>query len=98
MLKKLKTHEYPLLQRKSITYEIEHLKQATPSKKVLQEQVAKNLNVEPNLVSIRNVYTNFGMQKSQIIANIYEDEKNLKFLETPKGKTVKKEAAQPAKA
>ncbi len=96
-LKKLKEHEHPLLQRRRISFEAEHVNNATPSKNSLREQIAKQVGVEQKFVAIRHVFTHFGMQKSKVIANIYEDEKNLKFLEPPKGKKAEKKEKAPAK-
>ncbi len=95
-LKKIKEHEYPLLQRTRITYEVEHEKEATPAKAKLKEEIAKSLKVEPNLIAIRHIYSKFGAQKSKIIVHVYEDEKTLKFLEPPKGKKVEKKEKAPA--
>ena len=77
--------------RKRILFEVEHHGTATPSKEVIKNEVIKLANSSPELVSVKHIYTNFGQQKSKVIANIYEDEKTLKFLETPKGKKVKAE-------
>lgn len=90
MLKKLKEKEFPLLGRKRITFEVDHTGTSTPSKELIKTEVVKETDVKPELVSIKHIYTNFGQQKSKVIVNIYEDEKNLKFLETPKGKKEKK--------
>lgn len=92
-LKKIKEHENILLQRRRLTFEIDHTGQATPSKAFLKEEIAKQTKAEPNLIAIRHIFTNFGMQKSKVIANIYEDEKILKLLEPPKGKKVEKKEA-----
>ena len=97
MLKKVKEYESPLLQRKRITYEVEHIAQSTPSKIALKEQIAKNESAQPNLIAIRHVFSHFGSNKSKIIVNIYKDEKTLKLLEPPKGKKVEKKEAAPAK-
>lgn len=90
MLKKVKELEYPLLNRKRINYEFEHNGKSTPSRKELKEEIAKKLNVDISLIVIRHIFTGFGMQKSKIIVNVYEDEKTLKLLEPPKGKKVEK--------
>ena len=90
MLKKLKEKEFPLLGRKRITYELDHTGTATPSKKVVFDEVVSEAKSKPELTSVRHIFTGFGTQKSKVIVNFYEDEKILKFLETPKGKKEKK--------
>ena len=91
---KLKETEMPLLARKRIRFELEHPNAPTPTKAMLKEEIAKKYNTKPELVAIRHVYTRFGLQKAKIIANIYEDEKTLKYLEPPKGKKSEAKAAK----
>lgn len=97
----LKEKAMPLLARKRINFEIDHAEKATPSRADLKVQVSQQLNVKPELVSIRHIYPKFGQNKSKVVVHVYEDEKRLKFLETPKGKKAKKEqkpvAPKPAK-
>ena len=78
--------EMPLLARKRINFEIDHVEAATPSRESLKNKVAEQEKVKPELVSIRHIYPKFGQHTSKVIAHIYQDEKTLKFLETPKGK------------
>ncbi|HLC86077.1 MAG TPA: hypothetical protein VJG30_02235 [Candidatus Nanoarchaeia archaeon] len=85
-LKVLKETESPLLKRKRLTLEIEHVGSATPSRQSLKEDLCKQYNVLQENIAIRHIFTKFGMNKSKIIAHIYEDSNNLKFLEPPKGK------------
>lgn len=75
-----------LLGIKRLVLEVEHASSATPKKVDIKKEVAKKYSVEENLVAIRNVFTNFGMNTSKVLVNIYSNEKDLKFLEKPKGK------------
>lgn len=84
--KNIKETEMKLLGRKRVKFEIEHHGQTTPSKNKVKEEIASKYNTKPELVSIRHIYTRFGVPKVKVIAHIYDDEKILKFLETPKGK------------
>ena len=84
--------EHALLGRKRYTFEIEHQGQSTPKKIELKEQLAKKLGVDAAKISIIEVHTNYGSNISNVSVHVYEDEKLLKFLETPKGK----KAAAPA--
>ncbi|MBI2148319.1 hypothetical protein HYU23_01445 [Candidatus Woesearchaeota archaeon] len=90
----LKELEMPLLARKRIKFELEHPNAPTPTKATIKEEIAKKYNTKPELVSVRHIYTKFGIQKAKIIAHIYEDERTLKFLETPKGKKSEPKAAK----
>ncbi len=85
-MKQTEEKHHPLLGRKRYTFEFEHQGQATPTKKIVKEEIAKKLNLEASKVAIRHVYTNYGSNISKVIAQVYEDEKILKLLETPKGK------------
>ena len=92
---KVKEIEMPLLTRKRISFELENQGQATPSRNTIKEEIAKKYKTKPELVSIKHIYTRFGLQKAKIIAHIYKDEKTLKYLETPKGKKEKKKKKAP---
>lgn len=85
-IKNLKETEMSLLARKRVKFELEHPNSCTPSRISLKEQIAKKYDTKPELVAIRHVYTRFGTQKVKVIANVYQDEKTLKYLEPPKGK------------
>jgi len=85
-LENLKETDMPLLARRRIKFELEHQSNPTPAKEFLKGEIAKKYETKPELVAIRHVFTKFGSQTSKIIANIYQDEKTLKFLEPPKGK------------
>ncbi len=85
----MKEKDMPLLGRKRITMEIEGSGQSTPSKNSIKEEIAKKYNIKPELVAIRHIYTHFGNSGARVIAHIYNDEKNLKFLEPEKGKKKK---------
>ena len=85
-IQNLKEIEMFLLARKRIKFELEHPNAPTPTRNLLKEEIAKKYNTKPELVSIRHVYSKFGLQRCRVIANIYEDEKTLKALEPTKGK------------
>ena len=83
--------EMPLLNRRRVSLEIEHLTSATPKKEDLRKKVADLLKENEELVFIRHAYTKFGEGISKIIAHIYKDKKNLEFFEKKKVKRKKKE-------
>ena len=76
----------PLLGRKRVTFEVEHLGSATPSRQSLKDELSKKYNVGHELIAIRIVSTQFGMNKSKVEVHIYDDANVLKMLEPPKGK------------
>lgn len=88
MLKKTKDAEVLLLDRRRVTFEIEHQGASTPSRKSLKEEIAKELKVDQNFVAIRHIFTKFGVNKSKVIAHVYKNENLLKSLEPRKGKKV----------
>src|SRR3989338_4743668 len=91
MLKKLKEKEFPLLGRTRITYELDHSGKSTPSKESVKSTVVSESKKPAELTSVRHIFTKFGTQKSKVIVHYYDDEKTLKFIETPKGKKTKEE-------
>ncbi len=89
-MKTIYEKDMPLLSRKRIAYEIEHLKKATPKKADIQEEISKKLKVDKNLVKIKHIYSKFGVSKSKIITHVYSDSKTKQLLEDKKEKTRKK--------
>lgn len=89
-MKLIKERSFPLLGRKRFTYEVEHVESATPSKITFQTKVAKAVGVKPELVTIRHVFSNYGLGFSKVIAHVYDDDKVMKVLEAKKVKKEKK--------
>ena len=90
-MKRLKEENIDLLQRRRITYILEHEKKPTPSNQEIIKDVAKDLNVSEELIKIRHIYSHFGVEKAKIIAHVYENKEALKkFEEIKKKKKVEK--------
>src|SRR3989338_6667492 len=90
-MKRLKEENIDLLQRRRITYILEHEKKPTPSNQEIIKDVAKDLNVSEELIRIRHIYSHFGVEKAKIIAHVYENKEALKkFEEIKKKKKVEK--------
>jgi len=89
-MKLIKEKEMPLLSRKRLTLEMEHAGSSTPKKEGVRELVAKLAKTKPELVTIRHIYTRFGIGKSKVIAHVYQNEDELKILEKKKEKKEKK--------
>lgn len=64
-----------LLGRTEIHGKIEFAKAATSSNDAVKDAIAKSLSVEPKLVVIKHIYTNFGTNSAEIIAYVYDNEK-----------------------
>ncbi|MEK6948453.1 MAG: hypothetical protein AABX19_04410 [Nanoarchaeota archaeon] len=92
-IKILEEIESKLLGIKRLVLEVDHASNATPKREDIKNQIAKKYSVEANLVAVRNIFTNFGMNTSKVLVNIYNSEKDLKFLEPPKGKKVEPKKA-----
>ena len=95
-LKIIYDKENKLLLRRRVAFEVAHEKSSTPKKEDLKKEIAKFLKTEENLIVMKHVYSKFGMGKSKIITQVYEDEKLLKILETKKLK-VKKDGKEESK-
>ena len=80
-MKRLKEENVDLLQRKRITYILEHEKKPTPSHQEIIKDVAKDLNVNEELIKIRHIYSHFGVEKAKIIAHVYENKEAFKKFE-----------------
>ena len=83
--------ENQVLQRQEITGEIKFTG-ATPSNKQLQEELAKKIGVQPELVAIRHIYGSFGADKAQFEAVAYASKEQFDKIE-PKKKEKKAPAA-----
>ena len=92
-IKILEEVESKLLGIKRLVLEVDHANSATPKREDIKNHIVKKYSVESNLVAVRNIFTNFGMNTSKVIVNIYNNEKDLKFLEPPKGKKVEAKRA-----
>ena len=76
----IKENEMKLLSRKRLTLMREN-KGATPSRQDLIKEIAKQFNVKEELVIIKHVYSQFGENKTKVIAHIYSDKNKMKFFE-----------------
>ncbi len=96
----IKEKTNPLLHRKELTGDIAFTG-ATPSNKQLQEELAKKLGVQTELVAIKHIIGAFGGTKATFEAHVYETKEHFDKIE-PKKKEKKAEpgaapAAPPAK-
>ncbi len=95
-MKIIKEKYLPLLKRKRITAEIEHLKKPTVKKEEVLKALSTELKVSQEVISLLHVYPHFGREKAKIIANIYQNKEDKdKFEKINKRK--KKEAKEAPK-
>jgi small subunit ribosomal protein S24e len=85
-MKLIKEKNYPLLSRKEVVYEVEHVNSATPKNEDMKNKVAQTTKEKPELIVIKNINTTYGVGFSQVTAYIYTDEKVMKDLESKKEK------------
>ena len=62
----------PLLERRELVIVVEHFADGTPSRKTLRSLFAEHLKVDPSLVFIRKIKTEFGMNKSVCEVHVYK--------------------------
>jgi len=80
-MKKLKEEDIPLLNRKRVTYLLEHTEKSTPKKEDVKKEIAKDLKVSEDLISVRHIYPHFGVEKAKIIAHVYKSKEDLERFE-----------------
>ena len=68
---------------------------STPPREELKKEFSKITKAKPELVIIKNIYTNFGAQEADILLHVYTDQEILKKIEQIKEekKEEKKEEA-----
>ncbi len=80
-MKRLEVKEFPLLARKRISYELEHIKKGTPKRDDVKKEIAKDLKVDETLISIRHIYPHFGVEKAKVIAHVYKSKEEFERFE-----------------
>lgn len=98
-MKKIQETNIPLLSRKKVIFEIDYPKSSTPSHDVIRKQIASNLKADEQLIQIKSIYPKFGLQRAEVIANIYDSKEKLQKFEIinkkkPKAKEDAKEKAK----
>ncbi|MEM2089920.1 MAG: hypothetical protein QXL88_02425 [Candidatus Pacearchaeota archaeon] len=79
-----KQERKPLVEREEIIARFEL--EATPKKDLVQEELAKMLNKEKELVVVKHVYQQFGKHESKVIAYVYNSLEALQKFEKKKEK------------
>ncbi len=68
----IKKTKAPLLSRTNVVAEINHKEKQTPSRENIKEELSKDLKADKQLILVDHIYTNYGDNKSDIIAYIYD--------------------------
>ncbi|MFA5175966.1 MAG: hypothetical protein WC413_01760 [Candidatus Nanoarchaeia archaeon] len=87
-MKAIYKEEMPLLKRTKFEFEIEHINAKTPSNQELINKISELEKAPAELVSVKHIYTNYGLAKSRIVAFIYKDQKTYDLFEKKKEKKV----------
>ncbi len=74
----------PLIGRRELTIIIHHVGKPTPKRCEVKEAIAKSLNVDPNLVIVRQLLTEYGIGRTKGRVHIYESRERLEKIEPQK--------------
>jgi len=80
-IRKIRDFENPLLYRKEYIFAVVHDAQATPSRKVLREEIAKLLGVDKGLVVVRRIKTDFGTNIAKVEVHVYDNKEKMLEIE-----------------
>lgn len=96
-LKITEKKEEPLLSRIKLTGELS-FDAATPSYKEVKQKISSSLSCDEKLIVIRNIYTEFGLKKGDLLAYVYKNGDAMKKAEAnlPEEKAEEKPAEAPA--
>ncbi|OYT41754.1 MAG: hypothetical protein B6U78_02575 [Candidatus Aenigmarchaeota archaeon ex4484_224] len=84
----LKEWNNPLLERKELEILIKHPNQATPSKQMVIEEIAKKYNVEKDRILINYIMSKKGLAESFVKAKILKEPiKKVEKNEAPKSES-----------
>ena len=78
-----KKDKNPLFNRIEVSVTIMHEKKATPSRLEILNKVAKIVESDPKLCTVRELRTAYGSNYSTALVHVYSDEKSLKEFEPP---------------
>ena len=73
--------EQPLLGRKKVLFEIEHLGTGTPRRLEVKEKLSALLGASLDMTFIRKLDTDFGLPSLDGVAMVYDDEEVMKKIE-----------------
>jgi len=68
----LESRDNKLIGRKELIVKISHWPQGTPPRSVVREYIAKMLGVDPDVVYVRKIRTEYGMCESYARIHVYD--------------------------
>jgi small subunit ribosomal protein S24e len=71
----------PLIKRKELIVRIGHIGKSTPSRGLIRHEIARIYNVEPELVYVRGIKTEYGMGVTEAEVHIYSSVERAKLFE-----------------
>ena len=80
-IRKIRDFENPLLYRKEYMFVVVHQDEPTPSRKTLREEIAKLLGVDKDVVVVRRIKTEFGMNASKVEVHVYSNKDRMMEIE-----------------
>ena len=80
-IKILNTKENPLLHRKEIEFEIEHLGSGSPNRLEVRDKLSAMLTSKSELTFIRTMKPRFGLPHVHGLAHVYDDEETAEKIE-----------------
>mgnify|MGYP000277018215 FL=1 len=80
-IRKVKEFENPLLFRKEYVFAVIHEGKSTPPRIQIREELSKLLGVSKDLIVIRKLKTEFGMNLTYAEVHVYEDKKKMLEIE-----------------
>ena len=95
-MKQIKQVHNNLLGYSRVVLEVDHNKAKTPSNQDVLNKVAQELKVNPELIKVKHIYSHYGLSKSRVIANVYNNIEMFKRLEEIKKKPKKEKKAKKA--
>jgi len=90
----VKKEKKPLVKRQEI--EAKAVQNYTPSNIQVQEELAKMLQKDKELIVVKHIYSRFGSYESHITAYVYDNKEALKKFEVQEKKKEKEEAKKEA--
>ena len=80
-MKVLKDFNNKLCDRVEYEIEIIHDKKETPKREDVKKNIAKLLKIKEDLIALKGIYTKYGISKSKVYVNIYNNEESFKNFE-----------------
>ncbi len=78
-IKKLSENDNKFIGRKEIKFEVAYA-EAPPKRMDIRAEIAKHLNLQPEVVAITKIKNIFGLRKNVVYVNVYNDVNEAKLI------------------